>query len=261
MKTICLNCLLYTLKNKDPKDNEYVTILSLWLAKVIQSGGLTSQDRLQIHIDSRTLEYLKNEYTVLPLLFDTLQCPFTFISFDPPENSLEGMMHKYDPVDYTQDIFIYSDIDILISIPFHRMTEQMTDTMIYVSKEGDLTDPNYSAGFLDKIEDKGLPGFSAGKFVIVGKHLRNEFFQCIHDLCDISSQFYTVEQPFFNHALYSLNKDIVNIDLLTNYVSLNSEGYDKTNTIFHDLAGDVADGRKHLTKMVQTLCLYITGVY
>jgi len=253
--------LIYTLKNKDPKENEYISIFFLWLSKLIQSGGLTSEDALQIHIDSRTLEYLENEYTVLPILFDNLQCPFTFIRFDPPENPLEGMMHKYDSVDYTQDIFIYSDIDIIISNPFHLMTEQMTDKMIYVNKEGDLIDPNYSSGFSDKIDVAGKPGFSAGKFVIVGKDLRNEFFERIHTLCDTSSQFYTVEQPFFNQALYSLSRDIVNIDLLTRFVSFNSEGYDKTKTIFHDLAGDVGDGPKHLTKMIQTICLYITGVY
>jgi hypothetical protein len=259
MKTICLNCLLYTLKNKDPKDNEYVTIFFLWLSKLIQIGGLRSEDILYIHIDSRTFEFLENEFTVLPILFNTLQCPFKFIVFDPPENSLEGMMQKYDLVDYIQDIYMYCDIDIIISNPFHIITEQMTDNMIYVCKEGELINSNYSTGFSEEITDVTLPGFSAGKFAIVGKDLRNNLFEIIHSICDISSDFYTVEQPFFNRAIYSFNRSVINIDLLTSVVSFNSKGYDKTKTIFHDLAGDVGDGSMHLKKMLHIMCLYIIG--
>ena len=108
-----------------------------------------------------------------------------------------------------------------------------------------------------------MPGFSAGKFIITGKEQRNSFFQIIQGLCDYSTKFYTVEQPFFNLAIYNLPRDTISIDVntLTEHVSFNGHDYSKTKTIFNDMAGNVGDGKTHATKIMTALALYLVGVY
>ena len=63
MKSICLACVIYTLKDKEPKDNLYFNVFYMWLTMLIKNGGLEKDDILHIHIDSRSLEYLENTYT------------------------------------------------------------------------------------------------------------------------------------------------------------------------------------------------------
>ena len=259
MKSICLTCLIYTLKDRDVKDNQYINIFYIWLAKVIQSGGLTSRDSLYIIMDQRTIEYHTTNDTVLSVLFDYLPCPFSIVSINPPQTQLEGMMNKYINIVYNEDVYIYCDIDILISNTFQTMISDMKDNTIYVCKEGLLLDKNYSEGFT--YETPGLPGFSAGKFVILGKELRDLLFKKINDLCDYSTNFYTLEQPYFNRAIYIHPIDNINTSYLGQFVSFNGDMYEKTRTIFNDVAGEPGDGKKHLDKMIQTIPLYFIGIY
>ena len=263
-KTIALNCLVYTLKNKEVKDNLYIGIFHIWLGKVIQSGGLTSNDILKISMDKRTCEYYNNVNSPLPILLEKLQCPYEFILFDPPSSSLEGMMNKYIFIDYTQDVWIYSDIDILISNPFSIMIEQTKENTAYFCREDWFSDDNHGDGYNMDV-DKNLPGFSAGKFVICGKLLRDSFFNIIRNSCDYSRVSYTVEQPVFNYAIYCLPRDKVSVDmnLLTKHVVFNGDKniYNKDITIFNDMAGDVADGESHVKRIMDTISLYFVGIY
>jgi len=263
MKSICLSSIVYTLKDKEPKDNFYLNIFYIWLGKLIQSGGLTKADHLQVTMDSRTCDYLENNNNVLPLLLEKLSCSFTLVKVEPPVNSLEGMMNKYAFTEYTQDVYIYCDIDILISNSFHTMTELLEDDTMYFCKEGILSDPNYSEGFSEDINLETMAGFSAGKFIILGKGLRDSFFKIINDMCDYSTKFYTVEQPYFNRAIYLIPRDEVNVntDTLTEYVAFNGNGYNKEKTIFNDMAGNVGDGKAHASKMMNALSLYLIGFY
>jgi len=264
MKTIALNCLVYTLINKDVKDNLYLSIFHIWLGKVIQLGGLTQNDILKITIDARTYEYYNNTDSPLPLLLEKLQCPYEFILINPPSTSLEGMMNKYIFTEYTQDAWIYSDIDILISNPFSIMIEQTKENTAYFCAEDFFSDNNHGEGY-NMGADKNLPGFSAGKFVICGRLLRDSFFNIIKNSCDYSKVVYTVEQPVFNYAIYCLPRDkvSVDIDLLTKHVSFNcdKDTYNKNITIFNDMAGDVADGESHVKRVMDTISLYFIGFY
>ena len=264
MKSICLSCLIYTLKDKEPKDNMYIDIFYIWLAKVIQSGGLTQKDLIQVAMDSRTCTFLETKDNILSHLLDILPCLFTIVEIPPPSNSLEGMMNKYAYTEYTQDVYIYCDIDILISRPFNEVVEQLEENTMYFCNEGNLSDINYGEGFTeDKEVLEKLSGFSAGKFIILGKGLRDYLFKSINDICDYSSKFYTVEQPYFNKAIYRIPRDKVNVNttILEQYVAFNGNNYDKKKTIFNDMAGDVADGKIHATKIMNALALYIIGCY
>ena len=176
MKSICLACIVYTLKDKDPKDNLYLNIFYQWLTMVIKNGNLTPNDILHIHIDRTTLEYFNNNKTILTILLNKLPCPFVFYTFDPPNTPLEGMMHKYDNTEYTQDLYIYSDIDVLVVKPFSFLTEKTEENTMYFVKGLSLDNQFYSEGFPPEFITKDLSGFNASIFIISSIELRNLFF-------------------------------------------------------------------------------------
>jgi lipopolysaccharide biosynthesis glycosyltransferase len=198
-----------------------------------------------------------------------IPCPIFFTLVTPPANSLEGMMNKYLLVNYTQDVFLYCDIDILITNTFSLVLEKMENNRIYACTEGKLKDHWYSDGFSNHVskEDleeslRGRPGFSAGKFAIVGKVQRDAFFKSINEFCDYSTNYATMEQPFFNMAIYLSDEETISVDytLLTDYVSFNGEDYTKEKTIFFDNAGESAVASTHVVKTLYTLSLFLAGV-
>ena len=254
MKSICLSCLIYTLKDQPVKDNAYLDVFYVWLTKVIRFGGLTETDSLQINIDARTLDYLQETESVLPVLVDKIPCPYKFIRFDPPSTHLEGMMKKYTLTEYSADVYLYTDIDIMVVNPLSNFTEQTKDGMLYLCSEGELLHSNYSAGFPEEFEKAGLPGLSAGKFAFTSKMLRDSFFNCINSTCDYSSKHYTVEQPFFNIIAHLMPPDLWDFDFMFDYVSFNGDKFDPANTVFYDNAGCVANGFEKLRKTVSVLC-------
>jgi len=258
MKSICLACIVYTLKDKDPKDNLYLNIFYQWLTMVIKNGNLTPNDILHIHIDTTTLEYFNNNKTILTVLLNKVSCPFEFHTFEQPSTPLEGMMHKYDNSEYTQDVYIYSDIDVLIVKPFSFLTEKTEENTMYFVKGVSLDHQFYSEGFPPEFITKDLPGFNASIFLISSRELRNAFFCRINELCDYSTQYKWVEQPYFNRAIYQICLDTVsvNINLLTEHVSFNGQLITNS-TIFYDLAGETSNGLSHFTKMSDMICLFL----
>lgn len=258
MKSICLSCVIYTMNGKDPKDNLYLNIFYQWLTMVVKNGGLQSSDILNISIDSITLDYFNNNSTILTNILKKLQCPFVFYTFDPPNTPLEGMMHKYDNTEYTQDLYIYSDIDVLVVKPFSSISEKLVENTMYFVKGVSLDHQFYSEGFPQEFITKDLPGFNASIFIISSIELRDLFFSRINDLCDYSTQYKWVEQPYFNRVIYDIPRDIisVNINLLTEYVSFNGQLI-TGKTVLFDLAGETSNGLSHFTKMSDMICLFM----
>jgi hypothetical protein len=134
-----------------------------------------------------------------------------------------------------------------------------------VCNEHPLSGIWFSEGFSKYIPESelvGHPGYSAGKFAIVGKSLRDRLFTYINQYCDYSTKYVAVEQPFFNMAIYLTNDETISVDdtLLTEYVSFNGTGYDKKKTIFLDHAGDCASDSSHSKKILNSLSLFLAGV-
>jgi len=256
MKSICLSALLYTLKDKPVEENECVEVFTVWLSKVIENAGLTSQDALYIFIDTRTLQYMSNTETILPILFTRVRCPYYFCRFDPPATALEGMMHRYDLTNYAQDVYMYTDIDILVMAPLRQLVDMTEENRIYAATEGLLVDANYGAAML---EPPPLPGYSSGKFIITSKELHAVFCSDVKAVCD-GTEYYTLDQPYFNKVIHSYHVNNKDGELLTKYTSLNGHGYTK-NTILLDGMGNVGNGRIHLRKMMDFLCLTAVGMF
>ena len=117
MKTLFLNCVLFTPLYLEVKENNYILIFYTWLSKLIQNGGLGRDDYLLISIDERTMEYLKTTPKCLAYLLSQLKCPYAFKIFPAPATLLDGMRIRYTPHEFTQDAYMYLDIDVLIMKP------------------------------------------------------------------------------------------------------------------------------------------------
>lgn len=257
--SVCLACIIFTLEDKLVKENKYVDMFIMWLSQCIKCANLQTNDILRIHMDTRTLEYM-NTNTILGTLLADIPFKYMTIPFLPPKNLLEGMMHKYTIVPYTQDIFMYCDIDIYITKSIHTLTDTMVPNTLYLCREGSMTDKNYSADLPSEyVINSKMCGFSAGKFSIYGANIYTTFLSMIQSLClaKQNTDYYTVEQPYFNHAILKylhtiqINTDVFDIP----NVSFNGHNYKKGVTVFFDCGGEPGNGEVHYTKMLNILCL------
>lgn len=263
--SLCLDCVLFTIKGKSVKDNKYIPIFNMWLSMCLKNAGLNEHDLLHIKIDSDTYDYIKNDL-VFTELHKKRTSPTKILLCPPPLTVQDGMMMKYIDVDYKQDIYMYCDIDIFIMKSLHSLTNNILTNTIYVHPEGSLKKADYGGAFSEE-ELANLStdsqGFSAGKFIIHGKNLYTELIKLIKKISSENSKIhYTVEQPFFNKGLYSLDKTLYTVDssLFNNHiVSPNRHYYSKITTILLDAMGVPGDGDFHYDKILKFYILIFSG--
>ena len=252
-KSICLRCILFTLHEKEPSTNKYISIFLYWLSQLRAKAGLTDKDCLQILIDIRTLKYVETLHDFNDLLFE-FPCPVVFYDLPSPKTVFEGMMFKYAPFDYEQDMFMYCDIDIFILKSLSSFVADCKDGTIYTHGEGLLSNSDYGALLPDTLRStmSSKLGFSAGKFIITSKDLYVSFFSTLHAIGKeySNSTFYTVEQPLYNHAIHSLPQSVgeINTTLFDGVVSYNGRYYTKK-SVFIDLCGEPGNESVHYDKV------------
>jgi len=253
MHSICLSCIIYTIKDKSVEENKYVDIFLLWLSQLIKVGGLGKDDKLIMYIDKQTADCLF-DYSIFGTLLAKAPFQTTILGIPSPKTHLEGMMWKYNIIDYSQDIYMYLDIDILVMKSLHGLLDSLVAEKIYVCIEGYMSNSDYGADIpLEELEE-GMNGFSAGKFVVYGKDLRDSFFKVVQDYCRYDTRYYTVEQPFFNRAVISMSN--IDVDTLVEpLVSINCVGYNKNSTVLLDCAGEPGNGTVHYKKIHDVFCL------
>ena len=258
MSSICLNCVLFTIKGREVKDNKYVPIFQMWLGQLICSGGLSAADAIYFYTDADTLEYLKQTIVFVNL---TLKIPCQlrlFVMSQRPASYVEGVMWRFIPNDYSQDVFMYCDIDILFNKSIHLITDAMKDNTICIHREGDITNHEYGNAFKKEELEKlgvGCPGFSAGKFLIKGKTLYKKLLDIAHAI-RVEVEYNKIpdinDQHIFNKTIYCLNMNEHTIDFTTlnpPIISTNGFNFQKDLTILLDLMGMYGDGDFHYKKM------------
>ena len=258
--SLCLNCIVFTLEGKEVSQNKYLQIFLLWLANLIKFAELKEGDFVRVFMDGATKQYLENE-TSFFMLMKGLPCKLQVLGIPRPKSSLEGMMWKYYFIDYEQDVYMYCDIDCMTFGPIHMIVDSVKDSTIAVHCEGYLKNTDYGGAFSEEELEavKDMVGFSAGKFLARGKELLQKLCFSVQGLEKgwSGKSLYTVEQPFFNRAIYSLNDNLVDFDLL-NEKNVCKDGIDldTENTVLVDFAGVPGDGDFHLKKIMDHFVLY-----
>jgi hypothetical protein len=270
--SVCLSCILFTLEGQGPENNQYFPIFLMWLSQLVLKGDMRSDDRLVVKIDKPTLDYIQtNPYLVR--LLQQLVCKIDFVLHPPPKTLLEGMMWKYSTMTYSQDIFMYCDIDIFILKSIHSSTDTIKKDCIYVHAENlPLSDPFFGSAFTQEelnVIPSHLAGINAGKFIIRGSDLQQQFFTKILQLnAEIDgSSFVCCEQPFFNKALYTNSefpvklfseKDIF-LGFRTDLYPLYEK--EKDSYLFFDCCGNAGDGIKHFQSMFYTFLMLRAEIF
>lgn len=260
VQSLCLRCILFTLEGKQPEENYYVKLFLIWLSQLRARGGLVPTDCLQILIDTPTLTYLLTQNVFHGLLGD-FPCQVTTVQFQQPSSVLEGMMWKYACVDYSQECLMYCDIDILVCKSLHQLVDRLKPGTLYVHVEGTLADPDYGEAFPDD-SFHHLPGLSAGKWIVTDKELGFYVCRLIQKLQKefTETQFYTVEQPLFNVAVYTVKSVPIDMTSLTDVVSGNGHAFSESTVLF-DCCGDPGNGTLHYEKMFEIFLLLQCGAY
>ena len=234
----------------------------MWLSTALNYGGLGAADVLHLKIDSDTFEYLKTQLAFCGLINRKI-CQIKIVLYPPPATIQEGMAMRYTKVDYTQDVYMYCDIDILIVKPLLPLYESLPINMISVHAEGKLSDDNYGAAFT--AEEKSnlpstLPGFSSGKFIIHGKELYSQFVEMMMIQYGLTkATYYTIDQPLFNKTVYLLVKDPNYFKIIPpTFISSNGHQF-TTECILLDAMGMPGDEDMHFDKIINFFILLQSG--
>jgi len=269
MPSVCLRAILFTPVGKSVHDNKYIDVFLLWLSQLIKSADLQSTDALELLIDIPT--YDKLQQSSFSQLRTGLRCQTKYFKLPQPDTLTAGCMWKYLALEYTQDIFFYCDIDILVTKPIRCLTDFMNPDTVYAHPEGFLHEPVVGSNFAcdfpkETLESlpKDSPGYSAGKFLIYGKELRNRLFSYIQTLHSLGPKNYPMlEQPFYNRALYDLESTItLNKTILSKQVVCsNNRNYTKEHVVLFDCCGMPGDDVAHAHKLICAISLFNSGVY
>jgi hypothetical protein len=175
---------------------------------LIKNGGLTKDDMLHINMDDETIKYFNTTKTVFHDILPKLPCDFEIIEFKQPETHLQGKMNKYAINDYSQDIYLYCDINHKIVNSLHSIDTRLNENSMYFFTIGLLNNSE-----LEISKSPQDPGFSSSIFIITGKGLSHTFFNRVNTLCDYTTRYSSVDEPFFNKAIYEIPRDVVSVDI------------------------------------------------
>lgn len=241
--SICLYTVLFSLG--DPAANGYVRMFLKWLSFVIRKAGLQAEDRLVIVADEETVKLLKGDMH-LDAIGSSLKCRCDIMQMPKPKTVREGMMWKYIPFEYSQDILLYLDVDVLVM----NKLSGFEKGKLYLHAEGDWSHPLYGSGGIG-------PGFSAGKWACGSREIRDKLIQAVWkaERAD-KTEHYTVEQPFFNKAVRELGPFWNAHLLISPRVSSNGTNFSKEKTMLLDLCGTPGDAGFHENKMA-TMFAYL----
>ena len=173
-------------------------------------------------------------------------------------------MAKYVFKEYTQDIFMYCDIDVLIRKPPRELFQGIGENTLLLHAEGNMADSNYNMVFpKDWIEREGARhvAFSAGKFALRGATLYKELFTAVTEIAKTVpiETFYTCDQCVFNYAVYCMSRDkcTLNLDIFKYpAICVNGHGEQPDKVFLLDLMGDPGNGTLHFDKIFGTLVEY-----
>lgn len=262
MPTICLYTVLFTLEDKTVEKNSYVQMLELWLFHILHHKILIQGDKLVIVIDVRTFAEVGDILANICQYF-----PFTvgFLKVEPPKTLLEGCSYKYKTIPYTQDVLLYTDIDILIQRPLHSFFESLAPDATLLHPEYWFQLPDYSGDFTEEEmqdpEIKGIQyGMSAGKFAFTNRIIYLEFIQEMQTLLETKNPkwetYFTLEQPLFNRIVVEFfikkHPDYAIETLQPPSISTNFANFSEDQTLFVDSCGEPGEGQIHIQKQIRT---------
>jgi hypothetical protein len=220
---IILFANLFTLKDRDVTKNKYIDMYYIWLNNVIKYGNLRSEDYCITFVDEITLRFMRSSQIFKFLVSKISNCHF--IEYNQPSNIKDGIMKRYDieeiqeitkTIEYLNPIYLHLDIDVLIVKDIHILFKDYkaeNKTTIFLKPEfywdffnglyyGELATEEDKE--LIRVKNVNMPGFGAGIFGWSNSKDIAKYFNYIKNIAKtVSKELHTVEQPFFNAAIFN----------------------------------------------------------
>jgi hypothetical protein len=268
---------LFTLAGRDVKVNKYIDMYYIWLFNLFKYGRLSKDDYCITLIDETSLQHIKNNQILQWL--STQFSNFVILPYVQPKTIKEGMLKRYniDPiVELTSRLsnptYLYLDIDVLAMNDLRPLFYQHTavaqnKASLYLRPEGVITSGLYYGELITQEEQQLLeaknmqqmPGFSSGIYGWNNSAITKHFFRFIIDLAEKADKdFYTVDQPFFNAAVFNYffrEAGIFNITLLDQSKVIDNRMMrpQTTEIILVNLCGIPGDDQFHWDKLLHQL--------
>lgn len=226
------------------KNNQYLYCLALLYKTLKGSGTIRAGDDFVVMTDAETIEVFKT--------FTCMRGAKFVVVEEQPKTVREMMTYKYkfatlaklpDGVSVT-----YLDADMLAVRPLRL---QLPDDSLAVFPEGKPEDTNYCG-------DRPLSnpcGFTAGFFAYrLGPNVRRMFSSILEEMGKEDKGFYTLDQPYFNHAISALKVAPDGtltgdaICLPADFVSFN--GHNNPGATLLNFCGEPGDDAFHYVKMI-----------
>jgi hypothetical protein len=275
---IVLYTNLFTLQAKDVTQNRYIDMYYVWLYNIIKYKCLSSNDYCITFMDSTTYAHISQN--IIFNTFKSLIKNLIVIEYSQPLNIKEGMLKKYDidkllnitsSFESSNPYYIYLDIDVLGFKKFRGLfntSDNRNTSTIYIMPYSELFTNNNFYGELITDEEKSIlysnnlqnmPGFSAGMFAWSNsRHIRQFFKFIIDQAINNDKKLYTVEQPFFNAAIFNYlfkQQGIFKFIIINRpTVLFNASDFQRlSDTILVDFCGIPGDGSFHWDKLLLQL--------
>lgn len=264
---------LFTLANKNPKENKYITMFYMWFSYLKRYGGLGSNDCVGLIVDEDTLSHMNSEGNqIFAYISEGVPFHIEISIMKRPANLSEGFSERYNMENFEcitkHELNLHFDIDCLCIRNIHTLFNQIKsneNTFYAMTEHGYIYDNNYGGHLLEEgIIDGSFPAFSAGWYAWKHSASQREMFEAVSKGClaNAATPFYTVDQPFYIYELVTrivskkksdlsvciLSKDIIPFNVYIEDVSLK-------NAYFVNFAGEPGVENSHFNKIFSFMCM------
>jgi hypothetical protein len=275
MDNIIIYTNLFTLKGKECSKNKYIDMYYIWLLYIIKYANLQENDICVTLVDNITYNYIKSNNLFLLLIGKIKN--FNIIEYEQPDNIKQGMLERfkiYNILNIHSKYYIYLDIDVIIIQNirniFSKSDINSNDKIptLFIKPEEHILGGNYY-GELASEDDKNqiinmcpnMPGFTSGIFIWTSDSTNiTDFFNFIIKTANESNkELYTIDQPFFNAAIFNYlfkKVGLIRFNILNNVVGHNIFTIQaNSDTILLNFCGIPGDDKFHWDKILTQLCI------
>ena len=256
---------LFTLANKNPKENKYVTMFYMWFSYIKRYGGLGPNDSVGLIVDEDTFRHMDSEGNqIFAYISERVSFRVEISIMKRPANLSEGLSERYNMTHFASfthaELNLYLDIDCLCIRNIHTLFNQIKLNTIYVMPEhGSIDDDDHGGEFIrsSALPYEHIPALTSAWIAWHHSEKQKNIFNTILKDCRerYETPLYTVDQPFFNREIF-LALDTIHI-MEQDVLLYNPYIPDRRlkNAYFVNFAGEPGVEDCHFTKMFGFMCM------